>query len=480
MDVAATAVPAIRQPSHGRDTDTGNMANFGKRCRALAMRCRLPLPRGGLDQRGGVALMLGLAIVPLFVILGLAVDSARGYLVKSKLQQAIDSAGLAGGRAIGVGDPEQAVQMYFDANYPSDFLSGEVDALNVAIDEAGGTLTVDAAVTIPTAFMVVAGIADMTVSARTVIERENTGLELVLVLDDTGSMQDGGKLGALKDAAHELMQILYGDADTVDDLWVAVVPYRGAVNVDDANTAWLDGYDPAAYAPDSWQGCVEAREAPYDQDDTPPDGEPFAPYLWPATGANPWPPVDSANGPNRGCPDAALLPLTAARSTIDARIDALDAAGGGGTQTSVGLVWGWRAVSPEWRGAWDAPAGLPLDYGEPRMKKAVVFLTDGLTNFSSSAYTAHGFLSEGRLGTTSKSAADGILNDRLATICQAMKAQGIELYTIMFQLADPDLETLYRNCASSPSHFFNSPSNDALRSAFRQIGGRLVALRIAE
>ena len=114
------------------------------------------------------------------------------------------------------------------------------------------------------------------------------------------------------------------------------------------------------------------------------------------------------------------------------------------------------------------------------MKKAVVFLTDGLTNFSSSAYTAHGFLSEGRLGTTNKSAADDILNQRIATMCQSMKNTGIEVYTIMFQLNDPDLEDLYRNCATSSSHFFNSPTNESLQTAFRQIGGRLTELRIAE
>jgi Flp pilus assembly protein TadG len=37
------------------------------------------------DDRGAIALMVGLAIIPLFAAIGLAVDSARGYMLKSKL-----------------------------------------------------------------------------------------------------------------------------------------------------------------------------------------------------------------------------------------------------------------------------------------------------------------------------------------------------------------------------------------------------------
>ncbi|MGH6944639.1 MAG: TadE/TadG family type IV pilus assembly protein, partial [Geminicoccaceae bacterium] len=43
--------------------------------------------------------IVGLAIIPLFAIIGLAIDTGRGYMLKSKLSYAIDAAGLAGGRA---------------------------------------------------------------------------------------------------------------------------------------------------------------------------------------------------------------------------------------------------------------------------------------------------------------------------------------------------------------------------------------------
>ena len=51
-----------------------------------------------VEQRGAVAAIMGLAIIPLFAVVGLAIDTGRGYMLKSKLSYAIDAAGLAGGR----------------------------------------------------------------------------------------------------------------------------------------------------------------------------------------------------------------------------------------------------------------------------------------------------------------------------------------------------------------------------------------------
>jgi hypothetical protein len=58
--------------------------------------------------------------------------------------------------------------------------------------------------------------------------------------------------------------------------------------------------------------------------------------------------------------------------------------GYGGTLINQGLVWGWRSISPNWRGFWRRSNGagidatLPLDYTEPGSSKAVVVMTDGL------------------------------------------------------------------------------------------------------
>src|SRR3546814_8822118 len=66
------------------------------------------------------------------------------------------------------------------------------------------------------------------------------------------------------------------------------------------------------------------------------------------------------------------------KSVLSAAVDELQPWHRGGTLGSLGLAWGWRALSPKWRGLWtQSPAALPHDYDEPDMDKIVVMMTDG-------------------------------------------------------------------------------------------------------
>ena len=156
-----------------------------------------------------------------------------------------------------------------------------------------------------------------------------------------------------------------------------------------------------------------------------------------------------------------------------------------GTTNHVGLVWGWRVISPRWRGLWTGSvdvANLPLDYDEENMEKVIILLTDGQNYWSGygSYYNAHGYIWNGRLGTTSWSVSMDVMDQRTTQICENIKAQDIILYTIVFQVNDPATDALYRSCATTPSHYYNSPTNADLQVAFRKIAGELSNLRIAE
>lgn len=189
--------------------------------------------------------------------------------------------------------------------------------------------------------------------------------------------------------------------------------------------------------------------------------------------------LTSTKGPNAYCPSA-ITPLTNVKATIDTGIDALAARGN--THVNYGAVWGWRLISPRWRGYWGGSMdtnNLPLDYGAPLMSKAVIIMTDGTNTMSSNNRSAYGYLSEGNLGTTSSSTAVTNLNTRLTTVCNAMKAQNITVYTILFQESDNTIKTLLRSCATTPDHFFDSPTTESLSSAFHTIGDSLANLRIS-
>ena len=465
-------------------------------------------------NRAAVAPLIAALTIPLVAATGLSIDAARGYLLKARLSQALDAAALAGGRVYFQPQRDSDIQMYFDANFPADFMNADLGALQISADVDEGTLTVSIDATIATSFMQVVGIDTMDVAAASTVKRADRGLELALVMDNTGSMygttNGQRKINVMKDAAMELIDSLYGERTEVTNLYISLVPYTAAVNVGGHRTNWLQpgsmtGLD---YGPNGWKGCVEARTGGYDTNDLT-DQLPIPYHYAPHAIDNDWYPVDESEstnttsnngtGPNLGC-GPAITSLTQDRATIEANIQAMGAWHRGGTTTNLGMVWGWRTISPRFRGLWGGatPNDMPFDYDEPLMDKVVVVLTDGYnqlysaakshygeSGFTDSDYTAYGRISEGRLGTTSSfTTARRELNDRMAATCNAMKAEGIVIYTITFAVSNNsggnEIRDIFRNCATNPGYYFDSPTASSLRDTFRAIASQLSNLRIYE
>jgi len=402
------------------------------------------LRRFAVDRGGAVVLTLLVAVVPAVALLGVVTDGARAYMVKMRLSQAVDSAALAGGRAFAETNQISDINKYFAGNFPTDYMGATVDPLGIAVDDLTGTVEVTASATVPTTFLKILEIEDMTVSVRSVVKRAVRGMELALILDTTGSMA-GSKIESLKTSANALIDILYGDRETVDDLWVSLVPFASRVRFS-PHSDWMEG------PPDPWNGCGYSRAGALATDDSPPSDGLFPEYT---------PTVSGWRPPHYGCPDLAALPLTAEKTTIKAAITAMEAFGN--TRTDVGMVWGWRTLSPRWRGLWGGDPTLPLDYHTSLMEKVAVIMTDGEN-------TPHLTGDPETLEET---------NQQLAAECTAMKAAGITIYTITFQ-APSSLDPIFSACATTPDHHFPSPTNEALENTFNIIGAELSNLRIAQ
>ncbi len=193
------------------------------------------------DRRGSVYTFVGVALIPMVAAMGIAIDSARGYLVRSRLSQALDAAGLAGARVFDSANRDSDIRMFFRANFASNAYQATVSpdpAPTISADNSAGTLTLTATATIPTTFMRVVGFDTLTVHAESTITRLNREMELVLAMDNTGSMDDDGKMEAMQAAATELLNILYGTRDTIDRFHIGVVPFVSSVNVGSARTSW--------------------------------------------------------------------------------------------------------------------------------------------------------------------------------------------------------------------------------------------------
>lgn len=182
-------------------------------------------------RRGAVALFVALGIIPLITFVGLAVDTTRGYLVKSRLNQALDAAALAGGRVFDSASRDADIQMYFKANFPDGFMNAVTTPLVITPDNANKILTVTANATMPTSFMHLVNIDTIDVSATAQVQIGASNIEVALVLDITQSMNTNNKIGDLKIAANQLIDIVVQDQQTPYYTKIALAPFSYAVNV---------------------------------------------------------------------------------------------------------------------------------------------------------------------------------------------------------------------------------------------------------
>jgi Flp pilus assembly protein TadG len=191
------------------------------------------------DQRGNVAVIVGAAIIPLIGALGLATDTARGYLVKARLSQALDAATLAGGKVYFSTQRDADIKKYFAANFPSatapvydaQYTASFMDAkVTLHTPVNGGVsgkenLTIKAEAVVPTTFMRVLGFQTVSVDATSQVTRAISALDTVISMDLSGSMA-GTKVTSARDAAITFVNDVFGTNATSPQLTVDGVTYN--------------------------------------------------------------------------------------------------------------------------------------------------------------------------------------------------------------------------------------------------------------
>jgi Flp pilus assembly protein TadG len=448
------------------------------------------------EEKGVAAPIIALSFTALLSAVGAAVDYGHAQMVQTKLADTLDAAGLAAGATLSSKTPATVAQNYFKVNFPQGYLNATVSPLTVTQNAQQTKLTLTASATVPSTFMGLVGIKDMKVTASTEITRKAGGLELILVMDNTGSME-GQKLASLKSAATELVNILFGDDAVKEKVWIGLVPFSQAVNIGTNHASWLNtAYTQSLdWGTTSWAGCTDARTGGKDITDDPPSSQLFKAYYWPTHASyNNWKTVSSKGkvtyakglgpdlGPNKYCSQPVSV-MSNVKSTILAGINSMQARGN--THINLGAVWGWRMLSPQWKGLWGGTMNannLPLDYNTPNMTKVMVLLSDGDNTISNSVRGAYGYLSDGVLGTTNSNTAVTKLNNKLASVCTSLKGHGVKIFTILYDMAGTNstAQKLFEDCATEGDYFFNSPSASELEEAFQQIGDSLSNLRISK
>jgi Flp pilus assembly protein TadG len=400
-------------------------------------------------RKGGVAPLLALAMIPIMGAVAAAVDYSRANLARSAMQSALDATGLMlskTAQGMAANDLNTKATTLFTT------LFNRPEATNLHVTTAltqpaagNFTLTLTGTATVNPIFT--PGPIDLAATSQVLWGIKK--LNLALVLDNTGSMAQSGKMAALKTAAHNLLSTLQAAAKTPGDVQVSIVPFAVDVNVgtNNVNATWIDwsnysssgggGRDGGSWNNNNhnnWNGCVMDRDQNYDVQNT-------APLVGNSSTLFP---ADQATS----CP-AAMMPLSYDWTALNSKIDAMTPAGN--TNITIGLAWGWQTLTAS------APFNAPAAATD--LDKVIILLTDGENT-------------ENRWTTSATS-----INARTTTICTNIKAANIRIYAV--RVIDGNA-SLLQSCATNPNMYYDVQQASQLDGVFTSIAQNLANLRIAQ
>jgi Flp pilus assembly protein TadG len=458
--------------------------------------------RIGSADGGGIAPVFGFLAVPILGCIGLAVDIGSAASSRQRLQTTTDMAVMAGMvELVKNNDPTTAVNNFILSRH-----NKFVEPLTVTVtpNASQGSLSVTASLVQDNIFISLVGKPTTVVSARSAAAAGTGGgpVEVAIAFDTTGSMT-GSKLTAAQEAATQLVDQLFKvPGSNVDNanVRVALVPFAQYVNVglQYRNASWLtntndytesgvwewDEYPNATYGtpidhpydcnndgipqtciwtewpiitygdpkhivypysyPVNWNGCVGSQDENNDAKER----------------ADAALKVPALRGWGYNCP-APLIRLTNDKTSVKNAVAAMTASGE--TYIAPGLLWGWRALTPN--------TNTPFADGAPKgtAKKILILLTDGANTHSAN-------YSSGDHGPTDVAAA----NAKVLETCRNIKNEDIEVYTILFQETDATIQGVLAQCSSGPPYHYNANTVADLQGAFGAIGTQLAGIRMVD
>ncbi len=473
------------------------------------------------DEQGSIGIMFGLMVIPTIMLVGVAVDIGRMISVRNQTQVILDNAALAGGRAAQLASTNKsqaastAAKAYFNAQVvPHAILPKISDNATTSADGTEFTWTVETWVRTP--FISSASIrktinGDTTspqpcpvsgwfckkivISASSILavggNNSDTNIETSLMLDVTGSMS-GTKITDLKLAAKDLIDIVVWDNQSDVKSRVAIAPFAEAVNVGTTlaplvRGAVTNGTNPTTDNPGTGYqyfkftkkggggtytykistACVTERPGAAAYTDAAPDtATTRVGRHYPSTSG-------TCSLENSDAEVNTIQPLSNDKTMLKRRIDKLKLAGS--TAGQIGTAWAWYLLSPNFNYLFPT-ASASASYTAEKNKKIAVLMTDGdyNTEYWNGVESKSSYSADSNFNPT-----NGTAESQAPQLCTAMKAKGIEVYTVGFQVSSA-AKTLLKNCATDANHYYDATSGEALRQSFRDIALKISTLRLSK
>jgi Flp pilus assembly protein TadG len=480
------------------------------------------------DEAGIVAPIFGLMAIVLFASMGAAVDYSRWMHARNQTITAMDAAVLAGGKALQNGDSNAVVLAAADSFYAtnkSEIVSN--DTIDFVIGDDNKSINATGNAIVVTPFLRLLNIEDLPVLAESGVDHSKSELqvggnaekniEIAVMLDVTGSMS-GDKLEDMQSAAKTLVNTVIWDDQSEYTSRVSLIPFSQAVNVGatyfnaitNAETSWTvtqndlpeqsvvqkvlhaavrgiqslgliapavanngngngnsngnsgggssggddDDNNSGGGSSNNYSSCIVERISnnALSTDDAPGSGKYFQVYDV-AKQSNDWT-QDSSCKPA----DVVIEPLTSDKTALTTKIDSFVAAGY--TAGHIGTAMAWATLSPNWSGVWGSDR-TGAEYSDADTEKYAILMTDGDFN------------------TYYNNASNGDSGEQAEDLCTAMKAAGITVYTVAFEVDDDsDAAEVMENCATDAGSYYDADSGEELEQAFRDIALRISDLRL--
>lgn len=434
---------------------------------------------------GNVASMFALALVPLIGFVGVGIDYGRANAARTEMQSALDSAALMLSKEVGnltSGQLQTRANEYFKALLKNADVSDLVITPTYKSND-GFSLTMTATGTVANDFVGVIGHKTTKIDALSQVRWGNSRIRVALVLDNTGSMKNAGKMDALKQATKNLLKQLKEAATKPEDVYVSIIPFSKDVNVGSANynatwvdfSAWDD--DQASCSKKkfktksaceakgevwtmadrkTWNGCVTDRGpavAPNPQDwdrkiDPPSVGNPDSLYVAEQYDYCPQP----------------LMPLSNDWAAMETLVDKMAPAGS--TNQPIGLVWGWAALQGT------SPLTVPAKDKSYTYQDVIILMSDGLN--TQDRWYGNGSQVSPPVDFRMVEPSDG------SGTCANIKKAGVTIYTMHVNTDGDPTSTLLQDCATDKSKFYLVTSANQMVSIFQKIGSTLSQLRLAK
>ncbi|VAV89658.1 hypothetical protein MNBD_ALPHA06-851 [hydrothermal vent metagenome] len=399
------------------------------------------------DQNGNTTVLFALALVGIVIVFGIAFDFSRALNTRTSLQGAADAAALAIARDTDITPANMQTRAtdYFNANMQDQSFGNNYTITATEMNDPAG-IEVNVVSDINTTFAGLVGMSSFDIKTKAQVMYSTTKVELVLALDNTGSMGSSNKIQTLRTAANDLVDQLLPAGANEENVKIGVIPFNYMVRLptEFKTKSWMRfDYVNA----NSWTGCVAPRQPPHDVKDSNPN-----------TNSKKFRAL-----PEVQCPTQAITTLTNDRDVLHDTIDQMEASNW--TYIPEGLAWGWRVLSKK------KPVQDGVGYNDEDWTKILVLMTDGANTVEWDWPSNNPQATVNRPSTQGDAAVD--------TLCTRIKNKGIFIYTIAFKINNSNTVDMMEDCATEPGMFFDAENNAQLVTAFAKISSDITNLRLS-